>query len=85
VESLVEENSKSGKVRGNVPDPEKKPPTMPTTSKKNLMMRLALPLAPQKRTGTPLAREILKRNLAKRVEENNTESMNTDQSNVKPG
>ena len=43
VASVVEENNKLGKVRGNAPDPEKQPPTnpamVPTTPKKDLTLR----------------------------------------------
>jgi len=59
VTSVVEENKKLGKVRGNAPDPEMQPPTTPKTPKKDFTIRPRPQLQPRKRVGTPLAREIL--------------------------
>jgi len=85
VASLVEENKKLGEVRGNMPDPEKQPPVMPTTSKKDLTIRLRPQLQTRKRVGTPLAREILTRNWEKQVKKDSATPMNIDESDAEPG
>jgi len=85
VVSLVEEDKMLGEVRGNAPDPEKQPSTTPQTSKMDLSIRPACPLAPQKQVGTPLAREILERNWAKQVEKDNATPMNINESDAEPG
>jgi len=85
VASHVEENKQLVEVRRNAPDPEKQPLAIPMTPKKDLMIRPQLPPAPRKRVGTPLAREVLKRNLAKQVEKDNATPMIIDESDVEPG
>jgi len=89
VASLVEENKKLGKVRGNAPDLEMQPPTIPatvpTTPKKDLTIRPRPQLQPRKRVGTPLAREVTTRNWAKQVEKDNATPMNIDESDAESG
>ena len=83
--SLVEENKKWGKDRGNAPDPEKQPPATPATPKKDLTIRPRPQLQPRKRVGTPLAREVTTRNWVKQVEKDNVTPMNIDESDVERG
>jgi hypothetical protein len=85
VTSLVEENIKLGKVRGNAPDPEMQPPARPVTPKKDFTIWPQPQLQPQKQVGTLLARGILTRNWEKQVEKNNVTHMNIDESDAEPG
>jgi hypothetical protein len=85
VASLVEENKKLRKVRGNAPDSEKQPPSTPETPKKDLTIRPRPHFEPRKRVGTPLAREVLARNWEKQVDRDNATSMNIDESDPEPG
>jgi len=85
VVSLVDENKKLGEVRGNAPDPEMQPPTTPKTPTKDLTVRPRPHCQPRKRVGTPLTREVLTRNWAMHVEEDNAMPMNMDKSDGEPG
>jgi hypothetical protein len=79
VVSLVEENKKLGEVRGNEPVPEMQPPTTPATPDTDLTITPRPQLQTRKRVRTPLAREILTRNLEKQGEMDNATPMNIDE------
>ena len=79
------ENKKLGEVGRHTPDPEKQQTTTPQTPTKDLTIRPQPHLQPCKRVGTTLAREILARNWAKHVEQDNMTRMNIDESDSEPG